>query len=347
MANPNRCIITIVTVSHLHWARALGSSVRATNSDCDFLVLVLDATSRKLKESALEASGTKFFGSDEIADTRFHDACRYFNAFELVCAAKSFFLNHALFALGYRFAAYLDADIWCYNSLAPIWRALEASSLAVTPHTNSPYPIDGEMPDDREMVTHGFVNGGFLAVKATEEVRQAMEWLMDKVVHFGFFEPSIQLIADQTWMSCLPWFFQRQVVVVRHDGMNVAYWNLHERRLQRLDENLWSNRDELVFFHFSGFDPTDPTRLTKHSNRALSPDNRLVVSELLVDYCREIKRARSRDGSIGPDVPISAGTLSSRLRRYRSIYRANPPWTTTYGRARALRNLITSIVRSP
>ena len=51
---------------------------------------------------------------------------------------------------------------------------------------------------------------------------------------------------------------------VSHDiSLNVAYWNLQQRRLGYHDEGWTANGQRLTFFHYSGFDPRIPARLSK------------------------------------------------------------------------------------
>lgn len=50
---------------------------------------------------------------------------------------------------------------------------------------------------------------------------------------------------------------------------NVAFWNLHERSVDRADSTYVVNGRPITFFHFSGFDPGNPKLLSKHENRTL------------------------------------------------------------------------------
>jgi glycosyltransferase involved in cell wall biosynthesis len=47
----------------------------------------------------------------------------------------------------------------------------------------------------------------------------------------------------------------------------VAYWNLPQRRLEQAGQGWTVDGAPLTFFHFSGFDPRKPTRLSKHDSR--------------------------------------------------------------------------------
>jgi len=51
---------------------------------------------------------------------------------------------------------------------------------------------------------------------------------------------------------------------LRHYGYNMSHWNFHERVLSLESEKYFvNNKDELVIFHFSGYDPLNKETLTK------------------------------------------------------------------------------------
>jgi hypothetical protein len=57
------------------------------------------------------------------------------------------------------------------------------------------------------------------------------------------------------------------VAIMREPEYNVAYWNLHDRRLEHDGSGYTVNGRPLAFFHFSGFDPEHPLILSRHQNR--------------------------------------------------------------------------------
>ena len=72
--------------------------------------------------------------------------------------------------------------------------------------------------------------------------------------------------VDQKWMDLVPGFFDG-VYILKHPGYNVAYWNLHSRRVDLLDGRIMVNSEPCYFFHFSGLDPLDISKVSKYQNR--------------------------------------------------------------------------------
>jgi hypothetical protein len=62
--------------------------------------------------------------------------------------------------------------------------------------------------------------------------------------------------------------YYEDVFVSRHLGLNMAYWNLHEREITNDNEPyLVNDTFPLIFLHFSGYLPEHPTEISKYQNR--------------------------------------------------------------------------------
>src|SRR5262249_26989060 len=74
--------------------------------------------------------------------------------------------------------------------------------------------------------------------------------------------------VDQKWIDLAPGLFPG-IHVLRDPTCNIAYWNLHERgaRLARVDGRWQLDGDPVRFFHYSGFDPDDLERISRHQDR--------------------------------------------------------------------------------
>ena len=318
----SRCLVSIATCGYLPQAFVLASSFIQHNPGCDVLLFVPDLSESAARSAAWpRPESVRVMGLDAIPESRLERMRNYFDAFEFSCAAKSFVLGHATEALGYDKALLLDPDILCYAPLDTVWARLETNAMCVTPHSNSPMPRDGCAPDDREMLNTGFVNGGFWAVSRGEASSRCLAWVRDKVEHFGFFLPRLNLYADQGWMSALPWLFPEETGVMRRPGHNVAYWNLHERPL-RLAANarLMCGNEPLVFFHYSGFDEAVPGQLSRHSTRRYAEETNQVLATLLADYAGRLKRTSQDIPRITADRPCTRAPISRRLGIYRALH---------------------------
>jgi len=62
-----------------------------------------------------------------------------------------------------------------------------------------------------------------------------LEWLMQVLPEVGFDDPHNGMYVDQKILPLVAQVFRSQVGCMRHPGYNVAYWNLHEREIPRVD----------------------------------------------------------------------------------------------------------------
>ena len=74
-------------------------------------------------------------------------------------------------------------------------------------------------------------------------------------------------------MDFIPGFYPNDTLICHHFGINVAIWNLHERELIIRDgkykvTDLSTQKEyPLLLFHFSGFDPFNPTYINRRHPR--------------------------------------------------------------------------------
>ncbi len=203
-----------------------------------------------------------------------------YDAFELCCALKPFAIARVMEKQHVNRLLYLDSDILVLN---PFWQDLEVAwsehSVLLTPHVVQP-PSRMPLEFQRSLAQHGAYNGGCIAIRMDEQSISFLSCWSDLVARLCLLDPMNSLYVDQRWLDLLA-ASSAGVGVLRDPGLNVAYWNLHERRLSIDDGGNWSvNGRPLKFFHFSGFDQerlttkascADPLalQLAEHYGRAL------------------------------------------------------------------------------
>jgi hypothetical protein len=135
-----------------------------------------------------------------------------------------------------------------------------------------------------DILRAGVFNLGFIALSRCEEALSYLDWWKQRLYDQCVVDLSRGLFLDQRWTDFAPCFISR-VLVLRDPAYNVAYWNLHERQVTETEGRFLVNGSPLRFFHFSGFDPNNPDRLSKHQNR-FSVDDLPAVKELTQQYSR-------------------------------------------------------------
>lgn len=278
------CAVTIVSGNYLAYARLLGSSLAANAPDFDFRVLLVDRKTPALMEAVRDSNLEVTFAED----LNLPDLERLFYKYDIVelnTALKPTFLKQ-MFDRGYERVLYLDPDIRVFAPLTPVLDGLKEASIVLTPHALNPV-MDGVRPSDVDFLRTGAYNLGFIGLRESDQTRAMLDWWESRCLGMGFNDAAFGIFVDQKWINLVPCYFS-SVYILRHPGCNVAYWNLHERHVEdKGGKHYKVNGSDLIYFHFSGIVPANPSILSKHQTRhSLKPDSPL--SELVQDYCKSL-----------------------------------------------------------
>ncbi len=271
-------ICTIIAKNYVAYARVLARSFREHHPDGRCFTLVIDDVAGYLDPAA---EPFELVTPGEIGLDDFDAMAARYDVLELSTAVKPWLLRHLLHDRDLAKVAYLDPDIQVCSSLCEIDALLDDHEIALIPHLTEPIPRDGLKPSEGDILIAGSYNLGFVGLARGPRVDELLDWWSERLETECVVAPERGIFVDQRWMDFVPGFLER-VAVVRDPGYDVAYWNLHSRPLQRRNGQLLAAGRPLRFMHFSGFDPLDPSRLSKHQNRI-----QLVAGEPLARLCEQ------------------------------------------------------------
>ena len=273
-------IFTIVSRNYAAQAATLMESLAVAEPRARRIVVATDGPIPQLAGLA-EVIDAREFGAPYAAMSV------YYEALELNTAVKPYVFKALLSAKGATSATYLDPDIYVFNPLDRVRQGLTEGQLALTPHLTR--PLLGEAsPNDLAILRSGSFNLGFCAARAETRTIDLMAWWADRCEFDCRVDLKNGLFTDQRWMDLAPGFVD-SLSVLRHPGLNLAYWNVEGRTLARTRGGWTVDGEPLDFFHFSGFDPLRPKVLSKHQNRiSVTPGSPLA--ELLADFAGALLR---------------------------------------------------------
>ncbi|HYR29781.1 MAG TPA: hypothetical protein VEU30_15030, partial [Thermoanaerobaculia bacterium] len=234
----------------------LMASLAAHHPEWDRFVLVAGGGAEKMAGEPFETIALEALGLPDIAGRAFR-----YTVLELDTAVKPWLIGH-LFGRGYDRVVYLDPDVVVYSRLAELDRD-DPPFVTLTPHLTAPV---AEPPyfRERSILIAGAWNLGFIAVARDPQLDAFLEWWKGRLENECVVEPENGLFVDQKWIDLVPGLFDR-VAPLRHDGYNVAYWNLRQRRVTRDGSGAFHvNGQPLRFMHFSGFNPKAPRFVSRH-----------------------------------------------------------------------------------
>ncbi|MEA2326500.1 MAG: hypothetical protein QOE68_1459 [Thermoanaerobaculia bacterium] len=285
MIEPSRlrtAVFSIISPNYRHYARVLMESVRQHQPEWDRFVLLVGDRSNAIDE---ELFHTVSLEALPLPNRR--QFCFRYSILELNTAVKPWMFEH-LFARGYERVVYLDPDIRLYSPLPEVDEAGPETFLILTPHLTGPIGGDGH-PSERTILQAGTYNLGFLVVSKGNDTHRFLDWWQEKLEFQCVSDVANGIFVDQKWIDLTPGFFDG-VTILRHDGYNVAYWNLGQRTVRGEGANAMVNGQPLRFFHFSGFDPADPSMASKH-DFALRVTDVGDAQALIADYDAAIRAA--------------------------------------------------------
>ncbi|MEI8138451.1 MAG: hypothetical protein WCI03_01135 [bacterium] len=288
----SRAYITVATRSHWAWVKVLAESLRRAEPDVPLHVCVADATPDSLpQEDGLSCCCP--------ADLQIPDMARFcfqYSPFELCCALKPFVIRHVL--QSYKRVIYLDSDIWVERPLKEAWDELTVGNILLSPHRLAPLARNWTVTlNEKALLIAGPFNAGFIGIRNSEVGCNFLNWWAEKVEHDCIVDTLAHSFVDQNWLAMVPCFFDGSVVL-RHPGYNVAVWNVGGRMLVRDPlGTLYIDDVPLVFFHFTGFDPKTPERLSVHEKYQF--ENNVTLDNLQRMYADRLRLAGWDGGGKG------------------------------------------------
>jgi FkbM family methyltransferase len=269
MAEQNKVIAcTVVARNYLPAARVLARSYLHHHPDHEFVIEVIDAP----RGNPVEDNGVRVLGPEAvgIAEDDYLRMATAYSVTELATAVKPYLLREL--RAHSDVVMYLDPDIQVFAPMPELAELAREHGIVLTPHFLHPLPRDGKQPSEAAIMGSGIFNLGFVATGPGSE--PFLDFWAERLRHDAIVAPDKQLFTDQRWVDQVPALFGNHVL--RDPGFNVAYWNVHERPVERDEDGaLTAGGHPLRFFHYSGYRPERPWLLSSHT----PVDPRVMLSD--------------------------------------------------------------------
>lgn len=276
-----QCIaFTICSNNFLSYALSFANSLVEKNPG--FQVVIGLADKRSASIDYAQFNPHRVISIDEIGISNLEWMTENYTIVELNTAVKPFYFEYLFKQFSPEYILFFDPDIFVYDKLESLTSRFAESDVLLTPHVINPIPKE-VYPWENHFLKHGIYNLGFIGLKNTENVKSLLVWWKARLAEHCLADFRQGLYVDQLWANFIPLFFQK-VEIVKEYGLNVAFWNLHERKLVKKGITFFVNDTPLLFFHFSAYDPKSPDLLTKvnYSNYNYADNADLV--HLIVRY---------------------------------------------------------------
>lgn len=138
---------------------------------------------------------------------------------------------------------YLDADLYFFDSIDPLFAELDGASVGIIRHRFPPSQIRREV--------YGIFNVGCLIFRNDAHARIVLEWWRERCLEWCYDRLEEHRFADQKYLNGWPSRF-RGVAVLEHKGANVAPWNAAQYEFTDRNERVFVDDQPLLFYHFHG-----------------------------------------------------------------------------------------------
>jgi len=273
----NQAFFTIVTKSHLAFARAMASQLKKIHPDLPLVVFLADNPDGCF-DPAAEPFPVIPLG-DFLPAHLLETMPAYYTVSEFCNALKGFAHLHLWSKTGLERWLYLDADIFICGSFDRVFSALNGHAILLTPHILLPGRLARTETIERNILKYGLYNGGCVGICKTPSAREFLEWWMERLTKLCLANVP-GLYHDQAWLNFVPLLFG-EVNILRDPEVNIAYWNLHERHLQLVaEESATVDGNRVPFLHLSGWDWHKPEIVSRWFSPASGNESQPVWQHL-------------------------------------------------------------------
>ncbi len=251
------------SLNYLAQAKTLGASMLEHNPEYTFIIGLVDRVEGRIRTD--ELAPLHILEAERIGIPDFGQMVDRYNIVELNTSVKPFYIEYFFRHYQAGTVIYLDPDIYVYHSFAAVEAELAGYNLLLTPHVTTPVR-ESCGPRETMFLNFGLYNLGFIALRNTPLSRQFVSWWQDKLKEQCLAKVEVGLYVDQLWVNFAPLYFEG-VGVSTNLGLNMAYWNFHERTLTQAAGGISVNDAfPLVFFHFSSYNPEKPGTIARYTN---------------------------------------------------------------------------------
>jgi hypothetical protein len=279
-----KLIYTVCTANYLYQALTMGESLKKTNPDYELIIGLVDEL--PLTDFVIPY---QIIPISEVQEVNLAGFKGEYTVMEVATACKPIFglylfeKYHDLQKL-----IYFDTDLWITDSIEPIEKNLDSYDIIITPHITQPIDLQEEW-NEKQFLNAGLYNTGFVGMKRSENTFKFLNWWKNHLKDFGYYDFCNGMGIDQLCVNFVPIFYDK-VLIEFSPAYNLAYWNIHEREVSFINGKYVINgKENLMFFHFSGYTPDKPNLLSKHI-KSSKISNYPVLNSLFKEYNEALLR---------------------------------------------------------
>lgn len=284
-SDKKRAIMSICSTNYFPYVRTLFTSLKKYHPSVNLFLCLADIENPTFP---LDIEGVEIIEARKLEIPHFQDFAFRYDIMEFNTAVKPFMMKFLIENYGFEQVVYLDPDIELFAPIEPVFSALDnGANFVITPHITK--PAEGpEYPNDIGIMKAGIYNLGFIAVNNSNDAINFLHWWGRRLRFQCINNQKEGIFVDQKFVDLLP-AFHKNVTILRNTTLNVAYWNLEQRKLEEKESGWFVDGEPLIFFHFSGISIKNNKCLSKHT-KAFSSNLEPPLQSLINHYIGQLKK---------------------------------------------------------
>ncbi len=260
-----KIVYTVCSANHLAHCKTMADSFIRYNPAYKIIIVLVDKIDNRFDPATFEPYILLETGN--LGIDAFDEMASQYSVIELNCAMKAFAAKYIMHHFTPDLLLYLDSDILVFDTFKEVEQQMQEHEILITPHFTLPYSDAHLLPKERDTIRSGIYNAGFFALKKGEETNLFLSWWTKHMHTECYYNFAEGMGVDQVWLNLVPLLFNG-VCIYTDAGVNIAYWNLHERQIEfRGGQYFVNGNSAVIFLHISGYSFEHPEQLSKHQNR--------------------------------------------------------------------------------
>lgn len=171
---------------------------------------------------------------------------------------------------------YCDADLFFFNDVSKIYEEWGKASIFISKLWMNP----------KSEKMFGSFSAGLIGFKRDKTAFKCLCWWKIQCIKWCYNKIEKDRWSDQKYLDCWPQMFGN-VKVTENKGINLGPWNIKRVEISKNKKTLFCNNNELIVYHFSGFDIYNECEYELCSRRKL-PEN--AIRYIYRRYVKQIKK---------------------------------------------------------
>ncbi len=291
---PVRNYCTYFDHRYLPRGRAMIRSLREVGETAQVVVLALDA---RTAEGVADLDGVVVVTVSELeaAYPALSTVKGTRSEMEFVFTLTPWLTLHAMSLVpAGAWTTYLDADLFFFSAVQPVYDEMSNASVAIIPH---------RFPRLQQWrLKYGTYNVGWVSFRRDDEGLTCLTWWADRCLEWCYDTPSEGRFADQGYLDRFE-EITSALAIIGHPGADLAPWNLAGHRVTRSqDGRSLIDGFPLVFFHFHGVTVNEGRYYFKHLPY-LATTTPSVRESIYRPYCEALREQERSMAGLGAQQP--------------------------------------------